>query len=158
MKPLLQVTVAGEQGTSELARCLARIIRCGDVICLWGELGIGKTVFARAFIRALGDPEVEVPSPTFTLVQTYGPFAAIGCPVHHFDLFRIEDPAEIRELGFEDAIADGIVLVEWPDRLGSLLPPTRLDIRFAAERRPEERQVTFDGDAGWEMRLRRVSP
>jgi tRNA threonylcarbamoyladenosine biosynthesis protein TsaE len=151
---LLQLTVVGEQGTSELARRAANASRRGDVICLWGDLGIGKTVFARAFIRALGDLEAEVPSPTFTLVQTYGPFAAVGCLVHHFDLFRIEDTAEICELGFEDAVVDGIVLVEWPDRLGPLLPASRLDIRFTATVEPETRQITFAGNAGWEMRLR----
>lgn len=156
MKPLLEVTVIGEQGTAEVARCAATASRRGDVICLWGDLGIGKTVFARAFIRALGDPQAEVPSPTFTLVQMYGPFAAIGCPLHHFDLFRIEDPADIRELGFEDAVVDGVVLVEWPDRLGPLLPASRLDIRFAAGSQPERRQITLGGDAGWEMRLRRA--
>jgi tRNA threonylcarbamoyladenosine biosynthesis protein TsaE len=144
----------GEQGTSELARCAANASRPGDVICLWGNLGIGKTVFARAFIRTLGDLEAEVPSPTFTLVQTYGPFAAVGCLVHHFDLFRIEDTAELHELGFEDAVLEGIVLVEWPERLGPLLPASRLDIRFTAAVEPDARQIAIDGSSGWEMRLR----
>lgn len=156
MKPLLDVAVTGEEGTRQLARCAAKVSHRGDVICLWGDLGSGKTAFARAFIRALDDPTAEVPSPTFTLVQIYGPFAAIGGMLHHFDLFRIEDPADVHELGFEEAIVDGVVLVEWPDRLGSLLPSSRLDIHFARCGDPDGRQITFGGDAGWEMRLRRA--
>ncbi len=154
MKPLLELALVGEEGTVALARRLAAVARRGDVICLSGVLGIGKTVFARAFVRTLVGPQAEVPSPTFTLVQTYGPYAPIGCPLHHFDLFRIGDPAEILELGFEDAVLDGIVIVEWPDRLGPLLPATRLDIGFTVGDQPETRRITIAGDAGWEMRLK----
>ena len=153
LKPFLELTIAGEKGTTVLARRVAAVARRGDVICLSGDLGTGKTVFARAFIRAGGDPETEVPSPTFTLVQTYGPFSPVGCPLHHFDLCRIENPLEVCELGFEEAISDGIVLVEWPDRLGPLLPAARLDIGFSSGGEPDRRRITLAGDAGWEMRL-----
>ena len=118
-----------EVATEALARRLAAVVRPGDVIALWGGLGAGKTAFARAFIRAAGDPAEEVPSPTFTLVQTYG--LAAG-PAWHFDLYRLNAPDEAWELGIEDAFADGIVLIEWPERLGSLLPVDRIDLSLEA--------------------------
>lgn len=154
LRPVLSLEVEGEPGTADLARLIAAVSRRGDVICLWGPLGIGKTVFARALVRTLGDPQTEVPSPSFTLVQTYGPFAAIGGLLYHFDLFRIENAAEVRELGFEEAMEDGVILVEWPDRLGPLLPTPRLDVRIAAAGRPEARQITLVGSQDWERRLR----
>jgi tRNA threonylcarbamoyladenosine biosynthesis protein TsaE len=116
-----------EAATEALARRLAAVIRSGDVVALWGGLGAGKTAFARAFIRAAGDPAEEVPSPTFTLVQTY---ALAAGPCWHFDLYRLRSPDEAWELGIEDAFAEGIVLIEWPERLGSLLPAERLDIHL----------------------------
>ena len=92
------------------------------MIALKGELGAGKTTFARAFIRARGGGEA-VPSPTFTLVQIY----EIGdVPIWHFDAYRLRDPDEAWELGIEDAFRDGISLIEWPERLGPLLPARRL--------------------------------
>lgn len=119
---------ANEQETAAIAAELARGLKPGDVLCLRGDLGAGKTLFARALIRALArDPQLEVPSPTFTLVQTYDTPAG---PVWHFDLYRIEEPEEIYELGWEDAVADGITLVEWPERLDFLAPPDRLEIGF----------------------------
>jgi len=115
-----------EGATQALAAALAVSLRPGDVVCLRGDLGAGKTAFARAAIRALtGDPDEEVPSPTFTLVQTY---ATPRGTVWHFDLYRLPGPEEVYELGWEDATVDGIVLVEWPDRLGWLLPARRIDV------------------------------
>jgi tRNA threonylcarbamoyladenosine biosynthesis protein TsaE len=119
--------LSDEAATEALARRLAAVVRPGDVIALWGGLGAGKTAFARAFVRAAGDPDEEVPSPTFTLVQTY--LLAAG-PAWHFDLYRLSSPDEAWELGIEDAFAGGIVLIEWPDRLGPLLPADRLDVCF----------------------------
>ena len=103
---------------------LAALCRPGDVICLFGDLGAGKTTFARGFMRALGVSD-DIPSPTFNLLLTYD--TVIGT-VWHFDLYRLNTADEIHELGFEDAMADGISLIEWPDRLGDWLPERRIEI------------------------------
>lgn len=127
------VTLADLGATEALARRLAHAARPGDMIALEGDLGAGKTAFARAFVHALqdraGQPREDVPSPTFTLVQTYeiGPLA-----VWHLDLYRLSGPDEAWELGIEEAFADGIALIEWPDRLGPLLPPDRLTLKLEA--------------------------
>ncbi len=113
--------------TEQLAGAVARHARAGDAILLAGPLGAGKTAFARAFLRALSGPALEVPSPSFTLVQSYE--TQLG-RVHHFDLWRLDGPAALAELGWEDATRD-IVLVEWPDRLGILRPAEALDIALA---------------------------
>lgn len=115
-----------EQETIAFATDFARKLKTGDIVLLRGDLGAGKSVFARAVIRALsGDLELEVPSPTFTLVQTYDTPSG---EVWHFDLYRLKDPEEIFELGWEDALAGGIVLVEWPERLGPYVPKTTQEI------------------------------
>ena len=118
--------LADEATTLALASQVADLARSGDTIALWGDLGSGKTAFARGFITALTG-ETEVPSPTFSLVQTY---EAKGFTVSHFDLYRLDGPRDVLELGFDDAVAEGIVLVEWPERLGADLPDDRIDIRF----------------------------
>jgi len=114
----------------------------GLVIALWGDLGAGKSAFARAFINALPGEQEEVPSPTFTLVQTY---ERGGQPIYHFDLYRIEDADECIELGIEDAFADGVSLIEWPDRLGALLPPERLDVKITMGATETSRRATLSG-------------
>src|SRR5690242_6068039 len=118
--------------TERLAAIIAGQVRPGDAILLSGDLGAGKTHFARAFINALTSAPEEVPSPTFTLVQTYDA-AVHGAPVEiwHFDLYRLKSPDETLELGIEEAFAEGIALVEWPDRLGSLKPREHLELRLA---------------------------
>ena len=121
------------------------------MIALKGELGAGKTSFARAFIRARGGDDDEVPSPTFTLVQIY---ELPGATIWHFDLYRLRDPEEAWELGIEDAFRDGISLIEWPERLGALLPARRLEIALelsAAGRRGAAARSSMparDGPAG----------
>lgn len=140
------VTLPGLPDTGRLAAAVAAVSRPGDAILLQGPLGAGKTAFARAFLRVLsGDPLLEVPSPSFTLVQTYNtPHGA----VHHFDLWRLDGPAGLAELGWEEARED-IVLVEWPDRLGYLRPPGALTI--ALEPGPDDvRRATL---SGWTGRL-----
>jgi len=139
--------------TAALAQTLAACARGGDVIALFGDLGAGKTTFARAFINARpGDPE-EVPSPTFTLLQVYerGPV-----PVWHFDLYRIERPDEVYELGFEEALVEGIILIEWPERLGPLLPPDRLDLRLTFVADPDARRAELTGHGAWAARLEAI--
>lgn len=140
--------------TLALAAATAHAAKPGDAILLSGPLGAGKTEWARGFLRALsGDAALEVPSPTFTLVQTY---ATPRGPVAHFDLWRLSDPSALRELGFEDA-RDGIVLVEWPDRLGPHMPgaddQATLRVTLATpdpEAAPDRRRATLDG---WPDRL-----
>ena len=118
--------------TERLAANIAGQVRPGDAILLSGDLGAGKTHFARAFINALTSVPEEVPSPTFTLVQTYDA-AVEGEPVEiwHFDLYRLKSPEETLELGIEEAFAEGVSLVEWPDRLGGLKPREHLELRLA---------------------------
>jgi len=149
---MIKLDLDDEQATVDLAAALAGVARVGDVITLSGELGAGKSVFARAFVRALsGGRRREVPSPTFTLAQAYDCDAGT---VHHFDLYRLSKPEEAWELGIEDAFADGISLVEWPERLGAELPETRLEVAFsfAADANARTARITARDD--WRARLR----
>jgi tRNA threonylcarbamoyladenosine biosynthesis protein TsaE len=118
--PAFSMPLANEIATESLGATLAARLKPGDVVGLKGDLGAGKTTLARAIIRAAaGDPDLIVPSPTFTLVEVYEtPRGAFW----HFDLYRLEAPEQIYELGWEEALAEGIVLLEWPERLGELLP------------------------------------
>ena len=140
--------------TERLASRLSGIARPGDLICLSGELGTGKTAFARSFIRSrasLAGVEVgEIPSPTFTLAQTY---EMPPGDIWHFDLFRLEHPDETLELGIEDALNGGICLVEWPDRLPESLPGARLDVALTFGAAEDERRVEVIGDTTWPERL-----
>src|SRR4051812_5403224 len=144
-----------EQATEALASRLAALARRGDVIALQGELGAGKTAFARAFIRARahgdeGGEGATVPSPTFTLVQIY----EIGdVPIWHIDAYRLRDPDEIWELGIEDGFRDGISLIEWPERLGSLIPARRLRIILSDAGPPNARRAAIDPGGDWVERL-----
>jgi tRNA threonylcarbamoyladenosine biosynthesis protein TsaE len=112
-----------EQATARLGARLAAVARAGDVIALSGPLGVGKTALARGFIAALGH-DGDVPSPSFAIVQ---PYEAIDPPVWHVDLYRIEDPAEIEELGL-DAAVEAVLLVEWPERAGTNAWPEALGL------------------------------
>lgn len=146
---ILETTLDNEAATRDLAERLAGVARAGDVIALDGDLGTGKTVFARAFIEALEGRDEEVPSPTFTLVQTYELGDRL---VYHFDLYRLEDPEEAYELDIEEAFAEGISLVEWPDRLGGLLPERAL--RVALGHAGEDRRtLRLSGGGDWLHRI-----
>lgn len=137
-----------------LAEELAFVLRPGDTIALHGDLGAGKTTFARAVIRAvLGEPLAEVPSPTFTLVQSYEtPRMAIA----HCDLYRLADATELDELGIEDALTRGAVLIEWPERAGGRLPTERLNIMLSESGQPEHRDVSLSGSGAWPARIDRL--
>lgn len=115
-----------EADTIRVATAFAKTLKPGDIVTLHGDLGAGKSVFCRAVIRALaGDPDLDVPSPTFPLLQTYDTPRG---EVWHFDLYRLKDPEEIYELGWEEALSGSIVLIEWPDKLGGLLPARRIQL------------------------------
>jgi tRNA threonylcarbamoyladenosine biosynthesis protein TsaE len=121
------LTLPDLAATERFAARVAAAMRPGDTILLAGALGAGKTAFARALLRAAtGDPALDVPSPSFTLVQSYDTPRGT---VHHFDLWRLDGPAALTELGWDDA-RDDIVLVEWPDRLGADAPPDALRLDF----------------------------
>lgn len=142
-----------EAATAALAARIAAQARTGDVIALKGDLGVGKTSFARAFIRARGDAAEEVPSPTFTFLQVY---EAGGATVWHFDLYRLGASEEAWELGIEEAFAGGISLIEWPERLGSLLPRRRLEIALAFCEQAQARRAVCTGGAEWQARLAEI--
>lgn len=143
----LDIPLADADATQALGAALALRLRPGDAVCLYGPLGAGKTTLARGLIRALTGPDEEVPSPTFTLVQLYdGP----EFPVSHFDLYRLEQASEADELGLDEALEDGAVLIEWPQRLGGRLPPDRLDIEIAFD--AEGRLARLTPHGAWKGR------
>lgn len=139
-------------GIRRLAERLSLGLRPGDLIALRGPVGAGKTTFARALIASLGGVE-EVPSPTFALVESYD---GGRVPLTHFDLYRLNAEREVAELGLDDALRDGVAMVEWPERASSLLPPDRLDIDLRETGDPNRRQVTIAGQGDWAPRAERV--
>jgi len=148
----VSLDLPSESATTALAARIARLARAGDVIALRGELGSGKTSFARGFIRARGRPEEEVPSPTFALVEVYE-FPHGAPAVWHFDLYRLGKSEDVYELGFEEALGGAILLIEWPERLGPLLPRERLDVELSAGPSATARRVRLGGSRGWARRL-----
>lgn len=141
-------------GVIRVAELIALKLRPGDVVLLRGDLGAGKTTFARALIRALlADPDAEVPSPTFPIVQ---PYETARLAVSHFDLYRISSTDELEEIGFEDAITGGAVIVEWPERAEDAMPPERLEITFDVAETPELRTLTLIASARWSPHLERL--
>ncbi len=141
--------LADEAATAALAGRIAPFLRAGDTLLLEGDIGAGKTTFARALIRARLGREEDVPSPTFTLVQTYeDPEAEIW----HCDLYRLTSPDEILELGLDAAFDGGICLIEWPDRLCSAIPSGALRLTLSLE--GEGRLAKFEGPRPWIERLR----
>ncbi len=124
---VLTLDLPDDDATAALGARLGAAARPGDVIALYGDLGAGKTTLARGLIRRLAGATTEAPSPTFTLVQTY---QGQSFPIWHFDLYRLNEPGEARELGLEEAV-DGLALIEWPERLGRDLPHARLEVRLS---------------------------
>ncbi len=150
------VVLPDEGATERLAMDLAVALEPGDVVTLSGDLGAGKTTLARAVIRYLaGDAQLDVPSPTFTLMQTYDlPAFAIV----HADLYRVKTLAELAELGWDEAAVDAVLLVEWPERAGTLIQADRLDLALsiASDLGPGHRRVRLTGFGAWAPRLERL--
>ena len=145
--------LADQAATADLARELALYVRAGDCLAISGDLGSGKTALARGLIQALSrqGPALEVPSPTYTLVQTYDDTRVA---VAHFDFYRLNDPAELAETGFHELLETHATLVEWPDNLPGELPRDRLDI--ALEIDGMGRRALITGHGSWRARLRRI--
>lgn len=144
--PIFERHCKTEADTRALAAALASMLQPGTLVALTGDLGAGKSTFARAFIRAaLADETAEVPSPTFTLVQTYE--LADGREIWHADLYRLGDPEDVFELGIEEALATAVCLIEWPDRMPEEWWAEALELDFGI-RAEGERRVVFRGDAG----------
>ncbi|MGH6909810.1 MAG: tRNA (adenosine(37)-N6)-threonylcarbamoyltransferase complex ATPase subunit type 1 TsaE [Phenylobacterium sp.] len=141
--------LADEAATVRLGEAVARVLQRGDVVCLSGPLGAGKSTLARALIRALTTPDEDVPSPTFTLVQFYeGPRLKVA----HFDLYRLTDPDEAYEIGLDEALDEGAALIEWPERLEGRLQGDRLDIEIALADDTNGRRVRIVPHGAWEGR------
>lgn len=146
----LTIVLSDLAATTALGERIAAALVRGAAVALEGDLGAGKTTLARAILRALGVRET-VPSPTFTLVQTY---ETDRFPVRHYDFYRIENEREIEELDLDDALAEGAALIEWPERAGALLPENALRVALAVVS-GDERRATLSGSAGWAARLGR---
>ncbi|MBO9420263.1 tRNA (adenosine(37)-N6)-threonylcarbamoyltransferase complex ATPase subunit type 1 TsaE [Labrenzia sp. R4_2] len=150
--PFLSLLLKDESDTRQLAEDLAAILKPGDLLCLSGDLGAGKSTFSRALIRNIaGDPDLEVPSPTFTLVQ---PYDLPRLPLAHFDLYRLEEPEELEELGLEENLEDSAALIEWPEMAEDLLPKSALWLQFRHGGDEGTRQVEFySEDPVWGNRI-----
>lgn len=137
------------EAAAALGARLAAVLERGDALLLSGELGAGKTTLARGLIAAwTGDPEAAAPSPTYTLVQTYeGERGELA----HLDLYRLEDPAELEEIGLSELLARGVCAIEWPERLGGLMPASRIALRL--EPAGEGRRARLDAFGAVARRL-----
>ena len=135
---MLSFVLPTEEDTVALGRRLAHIARKGDVFALFGTLGMGKSVLARAFVQEL-TAVVEVPSPTFTLVQSY---EASDFDIYHFDLYRIKSPEEIFEIGMEEALYEGVSLIEWPEKMGGFLPQNIIKVTITNH--PQGRKLCIE--------------
>ena len=138
------------QDTQQFAHKLAPMLQPKDIILLRGDLGVGKTTLTRNIINEIGLQKEEVPSPTFTLLQTYD---TDEFPIFHFDLYRLKKPEEVLELGIEDAFYDGVSLIEWPEKMGSYLPQKKvLNVEISCQ--DEMRTFAFSSkNPKWNERL-----
>ncbi|MDD3289150.1 MAG: tRNA (adenosine(37)-N6)-threonylcarbamoyltransferase complex ATPase subunit type 1 TsaE [Alphaproteobacteria bacterium] len=145
---LLVFPIPNLMAVDELAGRLAPLLERGDVLALYGQLGAGKTAFARALISKFGITG-EIPSPTFTIVQHY---ETASLTVFHFDLYRLKSEMELEELGWDEACSDGLVLVEWPENAGRFLPKDRLDMRFIMDK-SDSRKVQLEPKGNWAKKI-----
>jgi tRNA threonylcarbamoyladenosine biosynthesis protein TsaE len=141
------IRLCGPDETEGFGRMLAPLLRPGDVVALYGDLGAGKTTLARGVLRGLGF-DGDVASPTFPIVQ---PYEDLAPPLWHVDLYRIEDPAEIAELALDEALEEGALVIEWPERLGGALWPEALRLTLARDG-DGARALTALVPAAWEGR------
>ena len=142
------IPLVDDAATRALGATLAGVLRAGDVIALHGDLGVGKTTLTRGLVQALCGADEEVPSPTYTLVQAYD---APSFPLWHFDLYRLDRPEDVRELGWDET-QEGVAVIEWPERAGPYLPASRLDLTLeivGEQRRARLESVGED----WQKRL-----
>ncbi len=153
-KKIKEVSVCDLPESQRLAVALSKCLKTGDVITFKGTLGAGKTEFCRSLIHALGYAE-DVPSPTFNLVQIYEPpIEDQETPaVWHMDLYRLEEPEEIFELGIEEGFDTAISLIEWPDRMGKYLPQDHLKINLSVADDTDARSISFAGGKYWQQKL-----
>jgi tRNA threonylcarbamoyl adenosine modification protein YjeE len=149
----LEVALPDLAATHALGRRLAALVQPDDVIALRGALGVGKTELARALLRARAGTEIEVPSPSYTLVQDYH-FAELV--IRHIDLYRIGDAAELLELGLDAPGSDEAWLIEWPERGGANLPPERLDIELRQGDTADARIANLAASSSWEDRVEKL--
>ena len=151
----MRIDLPDADATTRLGQVIAPLLASGDAVLLYGPLGMGKSTLARGLIRALTQPNEDVPSPTFTLVQFYESDPAIA----HFDLYRLARPKEAFEIGLDEALDDGCVVVEWPERLGEepgrFLGPDRLTVTISEQ--GEGRLATVSGAGRWEQLIDHVS-
>lgn len=151
--PTFTYFLENDEATRALGEDLALTVRPGDCLALRGDLGAGKSALARALIRAVaGDENLDVPSPTFTLVQAY----ELRHPIFHFDLYRLADESELAELGLDEALLRGVVLVEWPDKAGAALPDDAISVEIAHEGTGRRLTLTC-GEGRFAERLARVN-
>lgn len=157
--PFLSLTLPDLAATQNFAKLFAPILKTGDVVAFDGTLGAGKTELCRSIIHALGLAD-DVPSPTFNLVQVYDPPAEDQTTptIWHMDLYRLEQPEEIFELGVEEAFDTAVSLIEWPSKMGAYLPVGFLTIRLEVGVETHQRQLSLWGDKVWQARLKGIVP
>jgi tRNA threonylcarbamoyladenosine biosynthesis protein TsaE len=143
------IHLADAAATNRAGMALAPSLRAGDVIALYGDLGAGKTSLARGILTGLGLAE-EAPSPSFALVIPYDP-PLVSLPVWHVDLYRLEDPREVEALALDEALYDGALIIEWPERMGSRLWPNALRLTLSHEV-SGGRNLTVEAPPSWEGR------
>lgn len=150
---LHQIEINSPDQTANLAISLGQILKAGDCLLLVGSVGAGKSLFARALIQSLQDTPEDVPSPTFTIIQTYE--TKLG-DLWHCDLYRISSPHEVIELGLDDAMATAVTLIEWPENLADLTPPDALTIRIN-DLGGDVRRLSFEStDSAWAAPLEKA--